>query len=190
MGGEPRGQVSEPHPEPTGFQPRRRLLSASAKATVLLQACVFRLSQGLWHFLRCLDKTPREKFFFDNQIHGAFHWALVICQCCQEGFRAPFSWELVPLVPCTCPPALYPRSPLRWHIHGLKEQTCGLCWHPTLSPGGNMPDSPGVWGPLCDWPGRLHFWKVTHVSSQFCVNLSLLILLGSLSAPSVWPRTL
>ncbi|XP_066876633.1 SAP30-binding protein isoform X1 [Kogia breviceps] len=70
--GEPRGQVSEPHPEPTGFQPRRRLLSAPAKAAALPQACVFRLSQGLWHFLRRLEKTPREQFFFDSQIHASF----------------------------------------------------------------------------------------------------------------------
>lgn len=88
------------------------LLSASAKAAVLLRALSLHvLSQGLRHFLRCLSKTPREQFFFENHIHGAFHWALVSCQCFQDGFRAPFSWVLVPLCPrlVLCPHTPPPR---------------------------------------------------------------------------------
>lgn len=29
-----------------------------------------------------------------------------------------------------------------------------------------MPPSPGAWGPLCNWLGRLWFWNTAHVSSQ------------------------
>lgn len=67
---------SEPRPE--------QLASGHAGPT-----CLPHLSRGLWHFLRCLGKTPRKQFFFDSHIHGVSHWSLVSCQCCQEGFRAP-----------------------------------------------------------------------------------------------------
>lgn len=91
-----RGQVSEPHPEPAGFQPRRWLLSAAAEAAAqLLSLSLDSNSQGLWHFLRCLGETPREQFF-ENRIYGASHGALVTCQCRQRGTRAPLAGACSP----------------------------------------------------------------------------------------------
>lgn len=91
----------EPHAEPTGFQPRRWLLSASAKAAALL------LSQGLWHFLRRLGKTPREQFFFDRfteRFTGLWSVASVV----RRDSGPPSAGSSFPLCPASilrpCPP--------------------------------------------------------------------------------------